>query len=540
MNLPFISSILARFRVPTGKHTVGTSLGEPAYQAAHLTADKIHAALRNAEAGECQDLFAIYRDFILAHSHIQTEFAKRKLAPLNKALTFAPADPKNKDDLRAAEACKQLARTPGWLQTGMNHLLNGHLYPVAVLEQCYQKAPVNNPYGLRYIPREFAIVPYHLLDWTDGRLMIWHADPNTGHRLGTKFDPATRGPRYIVHRGHLLTHIPDNWGGPLRAALFWFLFATQDRDWWVRFLDRFGAPFLVAQYEDGDTKSKNSLVAAFSAATRLFGLVVNKETEIKVHTVQSQSHGEAFKTFHEFANDELSKLILGQTMTTTAKGGALGSSQAQVQMTVLEDINAFDLTALAQTVNSHIIQPFLEFNGLPGQAELQVATDTGADLATKAEGLKAATAAGLEPTDEGIQQYSESLGIPLQRKAAPSAGAPGQDFNGIPIQELLQLHALTRGSQPFSGTNAEAILKAHGHPTDHQLDRIAQLGAPNLAEAFTGRYRKILPLLRDSESPEDFAAKAQAHFSNLPPGRVSEEIEYALLAYHATAAAQTR
>jgi len=502
-------------RPPGERRTVGVSLGEPPSLAGSLTVPRLLSILRNAEAGDTSDLFALYREMILGHAHFQTVFNQRKLAPLTKALTIRPVDDESPADIAASEACKWLTKSTGWLTTAMSHLVTGHLYPVAVLECVYGLAPAAS--GLRLTPKEWAPVPYHLLDYTTGKLMIWDADPVHGHRLGTKSEPT--GPQYIVHRGHLLSSIPDNWGGPMRAALFWFLFSVMDRDWWVRFLDRFGAPFIVGKYEDGRDADRRVLTSAFQAATRLFGLVVNRETDIQVHSVATSSHGEAFEKMQAFANGELSKLILGQTMTTSAQAGGLGGSQAQVQENVRGDIEAWDITALAETVKTQIIAPFLRFNGIVGDAELAIATATGAEMETQSRFLTAASQAGLEPTDEGIATLSKSSGIPLQRQTSPATPP-------------ISLSAL-------SASTTAARLHKLGQPTDAELDRIATAAAPKLAAAFRGRYEPIRHLIATAPDAMTLQRGLAAFTATLDSGSAARLTEEALIAYAATAAATT-
>lgn len=520
--LPYLNPANWLRRPPTDPLAPGVSLGESPAFAHTVSVDRIHGALREAEAGSTLALFDLYREIRLGHSHTQTLFNQRKLAVLTRALTIAPEDDANPADVLAAEAAQAITKTPGWLTTACNHLLNGHLYPVSVLAQSFAPAPAGS--GLRYLIRGWQPVPYRLLDWSDGRLMILDADPATGHRLITKREPQPLS--HIIHRGHLLTDIPDHWGGPMRAALFWWLFASQDRDWWVRFLDRFGAPFLVGKYDPSDSKTKSVLTRAFSQATRLFGLVVSRETDVEVNAVASNSHGEAFQAFQEFANGELSKLILGQTMTVSAQAGGLGGAQAEVQEGVKDDIRAFDLTILAETVNAQIIAPFLAINGIPGRAVLQVAADSSRDLDGRTKFLQAATLAGLEPTDAGLDILSDASGIPLQRRSSsvPSFGV--SPFSAAP--------------PAFDPAAARRRIIAAGHPTDEQLDSIADKAAPDLAAAFRGRYAPVADVIAASTSADDLEHRLHIFFSDLPPGRLRPLIEDALTAYAATGAATAR
>lgn len=506
--------------IPIGRRTVSTVTGEPSAISHTMSVDAVLAALRSAESGDTERLFSLYREIILGNAHFQNLFNQRKLNVLTKALNIVPQDAKNPDDVRAAEVAQILTQTPGWSRVGLNHLLNGHLYPLAVLEQCYEAAPAN-PFGVRYRPAEFAPVPYHLLDWSTGQLQIWDADTEYGTRLGTRQAPTTG--RHIVHRGHLLTHIPDNWGGPLRAALFWWLFATMSRDWWVRFLDRLGIPLMVGKYDTADTESKAVLTRAFAAATRLFGLVISKETDVDFHEVNTTGGGDAFEKIHTFANGELSKLILGQTMTVTAQAGGLGGAQASVQENVQGSIEAWDLTALAETVNLNVIAFFLRINGIAGRAVMQVATDTMAELKVRTDFLKAAKEAGLEPTDEAIDVLNKASGLPMQRAAAPVA------IPGTPA-------AFSRGN----GQHSSDVLRRLGLPTNDQLDSIASKAAPDLAAAFLGRYAGVRELIAASTSAEDLEHRLHVHFSNLPAHHLAPILEDAMVAFSATAAASVR
>lgn len=511
------SQVVAMDDIPASRRTVLSSQAEPMAMAHTLSVDRVHGILRAAESGECEQLFAIYRDILLGHAHTQTVFNQRKLSALTKALAIVPTDEKNPADVAAADACLALTKSPGWLAVAMNHLLNGHLYPLAVLEQVYAVNHTGKFPGVRFVPVQWIPVPYRLLDWTDGFLQIWDAAPKLGHRLGSRFEPTA--PQYIVHRGHLLTNIPDNWGGPMRAALFWWLFAVMDRDWWVRYLERFGAPFIVGKYDPADEASKTLLARAFSSAVRLFGLVVSRETEIEVIPTASASYGEAFEHLQVFANGELSKLVLGQTMTTTAAAGGIGGTQANVQESVRGDIEAWDITALAETVNRDIIAPFLRFNGLAGNAELKITTATGSEMEGHSRFLSAAAKAGLEPTDAGIDQLSKSSGIPLQRIAGGRVPLALSAFAADPTARLLDLG---------------------GQPSNQTLDLIAATAATRLGAAFRGRYAPLRQLITASRSAEELEAGLAAFAKDLEPGTAARLLDEALTAYAATGSASAR
>lgn len=509
--------------IPLGRTTTASVMGEPPAISHMMSVDRILNALRLAEAGECLELFSLYREIRLGHAHVQNLLNLRKLGVLTDALSIVPLDEDNPDDVKAAAAAKTLTQIPGWSTMGLNHLLNGHMYPLAILEQPYAIAPANK-LGIRFAPTEFVPVPYHSLDWSMGYLQLWELDATYGNRTGNRREPVAG--RHVVHRGHLLTDIPDKWGGPMRAALFWWLFAVMSRDWWVRFLDRMGIPLAVGKYDTSDTGSRDVLRSAFSQMKKLFGLITSKETDIEFHEVDTKGHGDAFQAIQTFANGELSKLILGQTMTVSAQAGGLGGGQAKVQENVQGSIKAWDLIALAETVNKDIIGFFLRINGFTGKAVLQVAADTTAEVTASAEFLTAAHNAGLEPTDDGLKILNKRSGIPLQRAATPVAAQPPQAVPALP------LHAFSR----LNEASAADVLRRLGLPTDDQLNRIASAGAPDLAAAFTGRYAPVRDIIAASTSAADLEHRLHVHFADTPASYLAPVLEDALTAFAATGA----
>ena len=88
--IPYLDKFLALFRPNQTKTTGAIGFNELAFAANLMTVDKLHAILREAEIGSVDRLFALYRDILSNHSHLQTEFNTRKLAVLGDPISFAP------------------------------------------------------------------------------------------------------------------------------------------------------------------------------------------------------------------------------------------------------------------------------------------------------------------------------------------------------------------------------------------------------------------------------------------------------------------
>ena len=94
--------------------------------------------------------------------------------------------------------------------------------------------------------------------------------------------------------------------------------------------------------------------------------IISESTRIEF--VEAAQKGSApFKDLIEVLNREISKAVLGQTLTTEV--GASGSYAAgMVHEGVRSDIVRADARALERTVNRDLIRPLVRFNFGPGAA----------------------------------------------------------------------------------------------------------------------------------------------------------------------------
>lgn len=472
----------------------------PAAIAHAVSVDEIHNIFRAAENGDPERLFALYRDIILAHAHLQGRFADRKRAVLGDTLNLNPFDKKKAEDTAAVDLLWPVTQHPDWL-AACNHLLDAGLYPVAVVEKVFRPSAVA---GQAYELARLIPVPHELLDFTTGRLRIKDTDER-GRPLSTCHDADPF--RYIVHRGHLLT-TPDSWGGPLRSLVFWWLLSTQDREWWGRFLDRYGSPFVIGKYDTSDDGSRLTLMNAFAYATKVGGLVVSRDTEVEIKQAASADAGMAFEKFHTICNEEMSKLILGQTLSSDAKSTGMGSGVANAQGDVRQDIRQFDAKLLGATFTTQLATQFLQINGKKGRAPIFAwGAVSAAELQSIAGFLTSLPGAGLEVADAGIEILTERGGIPLQR-AASSAG--GGSFGAF---------------RAFSASGLRLVDRAN--------DSVARETAATLARNLGRHYAPVRQIILDSKSPQDALAKVEAYAADLRPGEAARVIEEALLAYAA-------
>lgn len=494
----YLRRVFARFLPVQRMASANDRMLEPAL--AHtLTADLLHGILREAEDGNTRRLFALYRDFVAGDDTIQGDFSTRKLAVLGETTGIQPFDKKVPDDVRAAEAIEQMVGDCADIVHRYKELLDSSLYPVVLMEKVFK---VSSKPGLRYDLAGLHMVEPQLFDWTEGKLRIEEVDEATGNPRGSYICPDPS--RYITHRGHLLT-TPDRWGGPMRSILFWKLFAANDRDWWVRFLERYGSPFILGKYDQSDDASRLGLQQAFKTATRLFGLVVSRDTEVELVQANSAQGGDAFEKFQDYAAKRISKLILGQTLSTNSDPTGIGGGASGEHGQVRADLKRWDAVCLGATLRSQLFTQYLRINGIPGRApHITFGGEDAEDAKSIGELLAGLASAGLQLTDEAIEVLGKRLGYGIQRAPAPA---------------------------PVPAPTSFVTFAASGKPATGDIDAVARAGAANLARAFSGDLAPIRRLIMESTSAEDLERRIRLFYADWSPAKSAEVLEHALTAY---------
>lgn len=427
-----------------------SGLGQPQYLRNTSDVQRIQNALRSAERGDTWILFTLFRDMYASNSHLQAEWGKRKCVITGQPESLIPHSD-SEDDKVACEVIKQMIDgCRNWFD-GINHLLDATLYPLAAAEKVFEPVGLsdsaNYKYPMRLKLKEIAPIDPTLLcfklpyvpgytskdnpagkfnpdDWE--AWLRFYATDNNGmpkYSLDGVYSP---NPSYhIVHRGNMLSPvIPPNFGGHMRAIMFWDLLATQDRDWWGLLMQKYGMPIPVAKVNSQQADTVLAMQQALAMCTQLGGLVIDQKASVEWATVSSTDSSNAHKVFSEYCNQEISKIVIGQTLSATPKNTGMGSGMAGQAEEVRDDIRAQDTMKLADTLERQLFRQVLDVNGYRGHAPIIKwgGMREGA-LATFTKSLGQAKQAGLRPTKVGMKTVNERTGIEFE--IAPDADQAG-------------------------------------------------------------------------------------------------------------------
>jgi phage gp29-like protein len=148
--------------------------------------------------------------------------------------------------------------------------------------------------------------------------------------------------------------------------------------------------------------------------------VISKATEIEFVEAASRSGGaNPYQLMAEFCNREMSKAVLGQTLTTDTTGSTGTYAAAGVHAQVRRDLVDADAQALAATLREQLLRPLVGFNfgwdkPIPW---FRFRFEEEEDLKTLSEVYRNLAAMGV-PLD--MEHVAERFGLPL-----PAADAAG-------------------------------------------------------------------------------------------------------------------
>jgi phage gp29-like protein len=210
----------------------------------------------------------------------------------------------------------------------------------------------------------------------------------------------------------------------MRAIIYWWLFATQSRDWWMRFLQRYGIPIMIGKYPHGADDQRKLLLRAMSTLNRSLGLAITKDTQLEFQEIANLT-GDSFIAVQEFANKEISKLVIGQTLSAESQPTGIGSGNAQLHNDVRNDLSLFDRSSLAQTLRDQLYVQYCEINRIPGNVP-RVRLGPAVDPADLLKLLTAMRQAGLKPSISALPSLSQQIGFDVEfdtSSALPASAA---------------------------------------------------------------------------------------------------------------------
>jgi len=165
--------------------------------------------------------------------------------------------------------------------------------------------------------------------------------------------------KFIIVR-HEPTYL-NPYGNSLLSKCYWSVtFKNAALRFWVNFMERYGMPLLLGQYTRGATSDEaRRLADELSNMSEDSVIVTPSDINIEMKEPMRFSSNSLYKDLIKHSNDEISKAILSETLTTEMQGGSYAASK--IHYKVRREVVLTDKNLVEWAVNQ-LIKAYVEVN----------------------------------------------------------------------------------------------------------------------------------------------------------------------------------
>lgn len=322
------------------------------------------------------------------------------------------------------------------------------------------------------------------------------------------------------------------------AAWGWMFKMYTQRDWAI-FSQTYGQPVRVGKFGAGASESDKATL--FRAVANISGdcaAIIPESMQIEF--VESGNVGAAhtlYKERVEWIDQQISKAVLGQTSTTDAVVGGLGSGKEHRQ--VQKDIQMADGRALAAILNRDLVRPWVQLNHGPRKAYPRIRIEE-----VEREDLKVLSDAITPLLDRGLEVEQATIltrfGLPEARPGAkllgPMAPAAPASAPQPPVSEIKRVSgeikrgdgvsgsvAAPQAEGPLAGVPAAAV---EADPLTQMADQLAVETRPDMVKLFAS----IEAMLEAAGSFEEFRAMLMAKLPGMDTSALVDHLAQGMTA----------
>lgn len=324
--------------------------------------------------------------------------------------------------------------------------------------------------------------------------------------------------------------------GLARAAMWAYLFKMYTQRDWAIFSQTYGQPVRVGKFGPGATEQdKQTLFRAVANIAGDMAAIIPESMMIEFIESGNVGAGHAmYKERADWLDMQVSKAVLGQTATTDAVTGGLGSGKEHGD--VRKDIKRADARALAAVLNRDLIRVWiqLEFGPQTAYPQLKIEEEEQEDLKAFSEALGPLVDRGLEvEQSEILSRFRLPEAKPGAKLLRPTSAAAPQTPPGTSNSVFKQESGVFKRGEPVSGTQtaaqaegASTAKKSGGSAVDLLTDRMALESAP----AVDAILDKIEAMIGAASSLDELRAMILEGFPDIESNELAEVLAQGLLA----------
>ena len=451
------------------------------YPSNGLTPGRLGQIFKEADAGDVLRQAELFEEMEEKDPHLFSQLQTRKNAVTGldyEVIPFDSDDPRDKEIAEFVEG--QLGSIEG-LEDIMLDLLDaiGKGFAVSEIMWGYDEGHITvNDIRARHQKRFF-------WDSVDDSFRVRTEEAPEGILL-----PANK---FIVHKYKARSGHPSR-AGVLRVVAWMYLFKNYTLKDWVGFCEVYGMPLRLGKYQPGASDAdKAALMQALVQIGADAAGIIPDGTAIDFINTEKTSSTDLYERLARYCDEQISKAILGQTLTSDSGGGSFAQSKTHNE--VRHDLTVADCKGLAATLRRDLIRPLVlfEFGEDKRVPYIRFDCEESEDLEQTANildvlvgkiGLKVPTSYIYKKFSIPKPEGDEEVASP----AAPqNAGLGPFPFKQTPPAPPIALKA---GAEP-------------GHGTQERIDQLAAAATKKSAGAFKKAFGPVLKLVEKAGSLEE-------------------------------------
>lgn len=443
---------------------------------------RLDRVLSNAAQGEHHEFLTLAEEMEERELHYASVLGTRKRA-LSGLVPTVEAASDERHDQQLAEALRELIKSPAFgdlVDDSLDALGKGYSANEIIWDQSERQWQPSQ-YKWRD-PRFFR------LDQSNGTDLLLLTDDNP-------FGEVLPAYKFIIHRPRLKSGLPIR-GALARLAAVAYMCKSFALSNWMTFAEVFGMPIRVGKYGTNATPAEiNTLRQAVANIGTDAAAIMPESMKIEFESAANFAGGDKlYDTLCEWLDRQISKGILGQTMTTDD-----GSSQAQanVHNEVRLDILKADARQLENTLNRDLARPYIDLNYGPQKAypRIQLPVADPEDTAALVDALDKLIPLGLKVR---MSEVRDKLNLSDPKDGDELLAAPSPASTpALPAPEP----DMQAAKQP--ALNREQTATASQDEIDSLTDELLDNWQPQMA----GIIDPLRQLLDDAQDIDEFRAR---------------------------------
>lgn len=318
------------------------------YPSSGLTPRRLAAIFREADEGIVYRQMELFEEMEEKDTHLFSQLQTRKLAVTSLDWEIQPFSADERDK-KIADFVKEQLKSLDNLPDIFLDILDAIGKGISVSEIEWDISPEGNN-----------IISN--IEWVHPKKLVWDAMTDEMKICTKDYPSGVEFPenKFVIHKYKAKSGHPSR-AGVLRVVSWMYLFKNYDLKDWVSFCEVFGMPLRLGIYnQSASEEDKAALAQAIIDLGSDAAGIIPESTSVKFIESQKLTSAEIYENLARYADEQTSKAILGQTLSSDSGGGSY--AQGKVHNEVRHDLTEADAASLAATVRRDVIRPLVIFN----------------------------------------------------------------------------------------------------------------------------------------------------------------------------------